>query len=194
LGRSRQTLEKEKTPSGKKMKTRSWSFAIALACLAIHSPSTANASQAASAGVSPITVALSTTSARFNVDMPIPVIVTLTNTGTVPINLEILDAPDGAYRSLGLRFALAMNGKEVEKTAFHRAIRHESLRGDPSLRVDGTDTYTMKPGEVDHIKIDVKKLFSITQPGSYLFSVVMPVNMDNKVEIHSPPLALNVVP
>lgn len=176
------------------MKTRSWIFAIALACMTIDSPCAANASQAASAAVSPITIAPSTTSDRFKVDMPIPVVVTLTNTGTVQINLEILDAPDGAYRSLGLRFALTMNGKEVEKTAFHRAIRHESLRGDPSLRVDGTDTYTMKPGQVDHIKIDVKKLFSITQPGSYLFSVALPANMDNKVEIHSQPLALNVAP
>ena len=52
----------------------------------------------------------------------------------------------------------------------------------------------MTPGEMDHITIDVKKLFNISQPGSYKFSVELPVNRDNKVEIHSQPLLLNIVP
>jgi hypothetical protein len=83
----------------------------------------------------------------------------------------------------------------VEKTAFHRVIRDESRRGEPSGILAGrTDVYKLMPGRVEQIKIDVLKLLNITKPGSYLFSVVMPPNMDNKAEIRSEPLLLNVIP
>jgi hypothetical protein len=179
------------------MKSLLLPFVAILAFLMICPQHYAIASQAASsAGAqSPIAIALSTTSDHYKVDSSIPVVIAISNTGKVPVNLNISIGDEGAYRSLGLRFALTIGGQEVEKTAFHRAIRGEPRRGEPGVRLAGrSDVYTMTPERVDHLKIDIKKLFNITQPGMYLFSVVMPVNMDNKTEIYSQPLAIDVVP
>src|SRR5258707_3979388 len=181
------------------MNFRSWFLAAAVTCLTIHPLCEISASQTASAGAveSPITMTLSTTSDHYKVDEPIPVVITMTNTDNPPIALQILiarDRNDGPYISLGLRFALMMHGKEVEKTPFDRALRHEHIRGEPSITLDRVDTYTMKPGQVERITIDVKKLFKISQHGAYAFSIVMPANLSQKVEIHSQQLVLNVVP
>jgi hypothetical protein len=194
------------------MKHRSWLFAVILIFFVSCTPQNIAALQAASstAAVNPISIALSTTSDHYKLDAPIPVVITLTNATKIPTHLRIYVVPDGAYQSLGLQFSLTLDANKVPRTAFHRAIRGESLR-DESLRgetssgkspsgssgviVDGSfQTYIMGPGQSDQLRIDVKKLFAMTRPGSYMFSVEMPVNRDSKVEIHSQPLLLNVVP
>src|ERR1700743_1633083 len=76
---------------------------------------------------------LSTTSDHYKLDAPITVMITLTNTGQVPMHLRVYGVPDGAYQSLGLQFSLTLDANKVPRTAFHRAIRGESLR-DESLR------------------------------------------------------------
>lgn len=181
------------------MNFRLWFLAAAVTLLTIHPLCDIRALQTASADAveSPITMALSTPSDHYKVDDPIPVVITLTNTGNAPIGLLVLfarDPNDAPYISLGLRFSLMMQGKEIEKTPFNRALRQERIRGDPTVTFDRIETATMKPGQVDRITIDVKKLFKISQPGAYVFSVVMPANLSQKVEIHSQPLVLNVVP
>jgi len=145
--------------------------------------------------VSPLTIALSAGVNQFHVGSPIPVVITLTNTSKSPVNLQIFLVTDGIYRRLGFQFSLMLDGKAVPQTAFHRNIRGEHLAGDPGVQMAGSlDTYAMAPGLVDNTTIDLRKLFIITQPGSYLFSVKMPQNGDNKVAIDSSPLRLNVVP
>jgi hypothetical protein len=181
------------------MNFRSWFLAGVVTCLTVHPLCDIRALQTASAGAveSPITMTLSTTSDHYKVDDPIPVVITLTNTGNAPIGLLVLfarDPNDAPYISLGLRFSLVMQGKEAEKTPFNRALRQEHIRGDPTITFDRIETATMKPGQVDRITIDVKKLFKISQPGSYVFSVVMPPNLSQKAGIHSPSLVLDVVP
>ena len=46
----------------------------------------------------------------------------------------------------------------------------------------------------DRTTIDLRKLFNITQPGSYLFSVEMPRNGESQTAIESQPLRLNIYP
>jgi hypothetical protein len=178
------------------MKSLSLFFAVTLTCLVIYPQHHVHTSQTlpSATSESPITVTLSTAGDRYKPGSPIPVVIAISNTGKVPVNLYISIDADGPYRSLGLRFDLRLSGQEVERTAFHRAIRGEARRGEPSGILSGrSDVYTMRPGQVEHINVDVMKLFNITQPGSYLFSVVMPPNMDNKTEIRSEPLRLNVI-
>jgi hypothetical protein len=194
------------------MKHRSWLFAATLISFASCTPQNVAALQAApsTAAVSPIKITLSTTSDHYKLDAPIPVTITLTNASKIPMHLRIYVVPDGAYQNLGLQFSLTLDANKVPRTAFHRAIRGESLR-DESLRgetssgkspsgnsgviVDGSfQTYITGPGQSDQLTIDVKKLFAMTRPGSYVFSVEMPINRDSKVEIHSQPLLLNVGP
>ena len=194
------------------MTHRSWLFAATLIFFASCTPQNVDALQAASstAAVSPIKITLSTTSDHYNLDTPIPVTITLTNASKIPVHLRIYVVPDGAYQSLGLQFSLTLDANKVPRTAFHRAIRGESLRdeslhgetssgrspsGNSGVIVDGSfQTYSMGPGQSDQLTIDVKKLFAMTRPGCYVFSVEMPINRDSKVEIHSQPSLLNVVP
>ncbi len=141
---------------------------------------------------SPLTITLSTTSNRFKIDSPIPVEIVVTNISKSPINLEIIAVPHSEY--YGYRFTLTLNGNNIPKTSFYKALSDKGA-SDPEVPFDGSvDTYTMAAGKVEHVPIDVKKLFLITQPGSYLFSVEMGKNMDNKVAIHSQPLQLNIAP
>ena len=145
----------------------------------------------ATAIVSPLTIAASSASDHFTVGSPIPVVITLTNVSRAPISFEI-DYPNAEYHLF--RFSLTTNGKEEPKTAFHRAITGEYLPGDPAIEAGGgSDVYTLKPGQHVQYPVDVKKLYSITQPGSYLFSVTMAANIDNKGDINSKPLQLTVV-
>ena len=146
----------------------------------------------ATAIVSPLTIAASTASDHFAVGSPILVVITLTNISRVPISFEI-DYPNAEYHLF--RFSLTTAGKEGSKTAFHRALIGEYLPGEPAIEAGGgSDVYTLKPGQLVQYTVDIKKLYSITQPGSYLFSVKMPANMDNKGDISSRPLQLTVGP
>jgi hypothetical protein len=150
------------------MKFHLRSISVILFCIGIVLPINTRASQTASAPISPLTIAVSTTSNQYKIDSPILVVVTLTNTSSEPVRLINFRIADAAYRRLSWEYSLTREGANVEKTAFHRAIRGESCHGEPYILSDGSFVpFTMTPGQVDHTTIDVKKLFNISQPGSY---------------------------
>jgi hypothetical protein len=177
------------------VKLRTW-FAITTVILyTIHPMHRAYGLQAQSLSPSgsPLTISLSAKADHFKAGLPIPVEMTITNTGKAPVTLEVIAARHSEY--YGYRFALALDGKNVPKTSFHKALIREDGATDPEVPYDASsNTFTMKPGQVEHIPIDVRQLFLVAQPGLYILSVEMQKNMDNKVPIHSQPLQLNVAP
>ena len=179
------------------MKLERWCVAAALILMAIYSAGGNVPAQNAvsTAAVSPLTITLSTTTNRYKIDAPIPVAVILTNVSNAPVHLRLLGVSEGSYRGLGWRFSLTINGERAPKTAFHRAISGEYRPGDPAIDVDPDFiNYVLKPGVSDRTTIDLRKLFNITQPGSYLFSVEMPRNGESQTAIESQPLRLNIYP
>jgi hypothetical protein len=176
------------------MKLKQWRVVAALTLIVAY-PGGGQQQDSTSAVVgSPLAITLSTTTDQSKVGEPIPVVVTLTNVSKTLVRLRVLGLPEGSYRGLGWRFTLmTADGHKVPKTAFHRAISGEYLPGDPAIDVDPDFiNYVLKPGMSDRTTIDVRKLFNISQPGLYFFSVEMPVNKDSKVAIESQPLRLNV--
>jgi len=178
------------------MKLEQWRVVMALIPMMVYPLSGQQQGTASAAPGSPLAISLSTGTDQLKVDAPIPVVVTLTNISNSPVRLRLLGLPEGSYRRLRWRFTLSTtDGHEIPKTPFHRAISGEHRPGDPAIDVDPDFlNYTLKPGMSDHTTIDVKKLFDITQPGLYLFSVEMPENADSKIAIKSQPLQLNVYP
>jgi hypothetical protein len=175
------------------MRQNLWLLVIGVVILETHPAHRVVALQAAPATaiVSPLTIAASTASDHFSVGSPIPVVITLTNVSRAPLSFEI-DYPNAEYHLF--RFSLTADGKEGPKTAFHRALTGEYLPGDPAIEAGGgSDVYTLKPGQHVQYRVDVKKLYSITQPGSYLFSVKMSANIDNKGDINTKALKLTVL-
>src|ERR1700737_983897 len=90
----------------------------------------------------------------------------------------------GDFIRAGLRFSLTRVGNAVPKAGLNKNFDH----------ADGSiDRIKIDPGQVKHIPIDIKKLFDVTKPGSYLFSVEMPKNRDSNLAVHSENLRINVV-
>ncbi|HEY1995305.1 MAG TPA: hypothetical protein VGG81_12935 [Edaphobacter sp.] len=133
---------------------------------------------------SPITIALSAPTDSIKLEQSsIPILITLTNTGNTPVHLTTFRS-GGEFLIVSLRFTLTLDGSAAPKAGLNKNFDH----------ADGSiDRIRIDPGQVKHIPIDIKKLFDVTKPGVYLFSITMPPNMDRKVEVHSQPLRLNVV-
>jgi hypothetical protein len=134
--------------------------------------------------VSPITIALSipTSSAKLE-QSSLPAIITLTNSGKTPAYLTTFRS-GGDFLITSLQFHLTLDGNAVPKAGLNERFDH----------ADGSiERIRIDPGSVKHLSIDIKKLFKISQPGSYLFSVSMSANSDAKVEIHTQPLQIDLV-
>jgi hypothetical protein len=136
--------------------------------------------------VSPIAIALFTPTDSVKLEQSsIPIVITLTNTGNTPVHLTTFSS-GGDFLIASLRFSLTLDGNAVPKAGLNKDFDH----------ADGSiDRIKIDPGQVKHLQIDIKKLFEVKKPGLYLFSITMlPPNIDSKVQVHSQPLRLNVVP
>jgi hypothetical protein len=112
----------------------------------------------------------------------IPVVVTLTNPGKTRVYLPTFSSGDG-FLIIGLQFHLTLNGNAIPKAGLNEEFGH----------ADGSiDRIRIDSGSTKQVPFDIKNLFKISQPGSYLFSVSMPANSDAKVEIHSQPLRIDI--
>ncbi len=134
--------------------------------------------------VSPIAIALSTPASSATLEQSsIPVVITVTNSGKTPVHLVTFRSGRD-FLITNLHFGLTRDGNPVPKAGLNERFDH----------ADGSiDRIRIDPGSVKHLSIDIKRLFKISQPGSYLFSVSMSANSDSKIEINSQPLRIDLV-
>jgi len=119
---------------------------------------------------------------------PIIINVTVTNIskGDAPWRAE---RPDPTYRAF--RFLLERDGREVEKTAFHRKIRGEQRPGDPQEVESGSSFLSsVGPGKSFSFQVDLMRLYEITGPGIYALNVAR--FNDDGTRVCAKPLALTI--
>jgi hypothetical protein len=130
-----------------------------------------------------IKITLSTSTDIFTLGQSsIPIAVTLTNTSKTPIYLTTFSS--GAdFLIRGLRFNLTLDKDAVPKAGLHKEFDH---------RDGSVDRIRINPSSSKLITIDVKRLFEVTQPGSYLLVVTTPPDKDGKIEVTSQPLKFTI--
>jgi len=73
---------------------------------------------------------------------------------------------------MACRYDLERNGHEVETTFFHRKITGRNRLGDPNEVYAGSSVvFPNPPGKMFEMKIDLKRLYQITEPGEYTLHV-----------------------
>lgn len=105
---------------------------------------------------------------------PINVFITATNVTNHTIGWVVNFHKDSKY--YGFRYHLERNGNAVATTFFNRMTAGQFLPGDDPGRVPGALNgnyipFPHAPGRMFKTKIDLKRLFKITQPGKYTFQV-----------------------
>jgi hypothetical protein len=100
---------------------------------------------------------------------PINIIVKVTNISGKEAGWRS-ESPDTAYRNF--RYSLTRNGREVATTFYHRKITGRQRPDDPLEVASGSSITSMVlPGESFSFTIDLKKLYQITEPGTYTLDV-----------------------
>ena len=73
---------------------------------------------------------------------------------------------------MACRYDLERNGHEVETTFFHRKITGRNRDGDPNEVYGGSSILLPHPpGKMFEMKIDLTRLYQITEPGEYTLHV-----------------------
>ena len=133
-------------------------------CFAQPSPNSANGKQSSSAPVFSIEVAPPAEPIRFG--SPINISVTVTNISGKEINWDLERTKDSVYKTFVV--ALRKDGREVETTFFHRKISGRQRHDDPPGMGTGSTILTPYPrGKMFEMKIDLTRLYQITEPGMY---------------------------
>ena len=144
-------------------------FAIplgALSCLAQNSPTVAPERQQPNPGFS-ILVTAATTPCKLG--DPVQVRVTVTNTTDHDIGWSSERIKEPQY--MACRYRLERNGREVETTFFHRKITGRNRVGDPNEVYAGSSILLPHPpGKMFEMKIDLSRLYEITETGETLFT------------------------
>jgi hypothetical protein len=100
------------------------------------------------------------------------------------------ERPQPAYRAF--RVHLSKSGREVEKTKFHRSLVNE-LRPDdvPENLTSSSVVAPVKSGTSFSMKINLIRLYQITDPGSYVVSVSR-YDEDTKTTVESNTVTLDI--
>jgi hypothetical protein len=111
----------------------------------------------------------------FRLTEPVTVKITVTNDTNHTIGWESLFTTDPQYACTAFRYDLERNGKEVETTLFHRQFDLSRLRPDDPIeigRLRADSILTLHPpGKMFEIKLDLKCLYQISEPGNYTLQV-----------------------
>jgi hypothetical protein len=139
----------------------------------------------------PITITLAKVTDNPKVEGPIEIAFTLNNTGALPYHW-IADRPDPAYKDF--EFDLTTTEGPVKKTAYHRLIRGQHEDGDPLDTLAGSSmNAVIEPGHSVTFTINLLKLYQVTHPGTYTFTVTKR-DLSSNVTTHSQPLVITVEP
>lgn len=101
---------------------------------------------------------------------PIKVTVTVINNTDHTIYWSSDIGKDSQYAAF--RYDLERNGHEVDTTFFHRKISGRNLPGDPiEVYAPSSVLLPHPPGKMFEMKLDLKRLYQITETGAYTFQV-----------------------
>jgi hypothetical protein len=140
---------------------------VALPCLAQSFPTAAPEKQRPDPGFS-IFVTASTT--LYKLGEPVQVTVTVTNNTNHDVFWSAERVREPQY--MACRYDLERNGHEVETTFFHRKITGRNRVGDPNEVYSGSSILLREPpGKIFDMKIDLARLYEITEPGEYTLRV-----------------------
>ena len=90
--------------------------------------------------------------------------------------------------------ALRKEGREVETTFFHRKISGRQRRDDPPEVEAGSTILTTHPsGKMFEMKIDLTRLYQITEPGMYTLDLSR-FDDYSKTTVRSNTVTLQIVP
>lgn len=147
---------------------------VGFCCLAAFA-SPAGASQPSSHSAARFSIVLTGPSAPVPLNWPVNVKWSVTNTTSHAIGWQVLlsTSKDAGYRGFG--YLLEKDGHEVATTFFNRRISGRVRPDDPplssaDLRGD-TVLVPRPPGKIFEMGIDLKRLYKITEPGTYTFQV-----------------------
>lgn len=127
---------------------------------------------------------------------PIQVTITATNITNHTIGWVTNFHKDSQY--YGFRYRLELKGKAVDTTFFNRMTSGQFLPSDDPGRVPGALNgdyipFPHPPGRMFQSKIDLKRLFHITEPGQYTFQVSR-YDTASKTTVRSNVLHLTIEP
>jgi hypothetical protein len=133
-------------------------------------------------------------SAPIRLGQPATILVTVTNISDKAIYLDSTRTTSdvGMYRDF--QYLLTRNGQEVETTFFNRKLTGRQRPDDPQeVWAGSTILLPHPPGKIWDMKIDLKRLYEITQPGEYTVSVSR-FDDSSKTTVHSNTLTLKIAP
>jgi hypothetical protein len=174
-----------------------WSLLLAAVVLLLGRSSfgqtTANPAKEKPASSTPeISITVDPPAAPIRVESPVVVTVTVTNISGKEIYLESTRSQHAAYRDFA--YLLLKDGHEVETTFFHRKITGRNRPDDPQEVWSGsTILLPHPPGTIYVMKIDLKRLYEIRDPGVYTVEVSR-FDEASKTMVRSKAVALKIVP
>jgi hypothetical protein len=122
---------------------------------------------------------------------PIAVVVTVTNISGREIYLATDKSPNAAYKDFS--YLLERDGREVETTFFHRVMTGRQRADDPPQIWGGSSiALPHPPGKIYVMTIDLKRLYEITEAGSYTLKVSR-FDENTKTSVHSNRVTLKIV-
>jgi hypothetical protein len=124
---------------------------------------------------------------------PITIDVTVTNVSAKEIYWTFDRGKNATYKVFSV--LLMKDGKEVETTFFHRKLTGRQRPDDPVEVENGSSMPfgPYPPGKMFVLRIDLNRLYEITEPGIYTVEVSR-FDEYSKTTVHSISLTVKVVP
>lgn len=122
------------------------------------------------------------------------VTVTVKNISDKEIYLETVRTATFSSGYMDFNYLLMKDGQEAETTFFHRKITNRQRPGDPEEVWSGSFiALPHPPGMIYEMKIDLKRLYEIKEPGVYTLEVSR-FDQGHRSKVRSNTLALKIVP
>jgi len=161
-------------------------------CVAHTAPLPSSQSSSSQSGLS---ITLSPPANPITLAAPIEIVITVKNTSNKEILWEVdhywdVDRYNPAYTDF--QVLLTKDGHEPETTFLLRASRGTPRPGDPHILLVGSAFFSpIEPGKSFTLKMDLQRLYQITEPGEYTLEVSRSEE-ESKTTIHSNKLTLQI--
>lgn len=137
-------------------------------------------------------IVIGASTAAVRLTNPIEVTITVTNDTDHAIYWSSFVGKDSQYAAF--HYDLELKGHEAETTFFHRKMSGRNRPGDPHEVFGGSFVLLPHPpGKMFEMKINLKRLYRITEPGKYTLQVSR-YDATTKTTVHSNTLLLTIEP
>lgn len=137
-------------------------------------------------------IVIGSPTAAIRITKPIEVTITVTNDTSHAIYWSSFVGKDSQYAAF--HYDLELNGHEVETTFFHRKMSGKNRPGDPHEVFGGSFVLLPHPpGRMFEMRINLRRLYSITKPGKYTLQVSR-YDATTKTTVYSNTLLLTIEP